>query len=106
MKMVNGKTNSGPSLMELVGFSHFAKFGAETVEDYEGKLRAMNLSDLQAHALRLSVMPKTDRARLTNTLVKEFKKALAKRDAARLPNNGGRSAEREEAIQKNYRKLF
>lgn len=105
MNIVTGKKDSGPSLFEKIGFSHFYKFGAEDIDEYVKNLNKMNLSDLQAHAMKLGVMPKHDRNRIIRTLKQEFTKAKTERDVSRLPHAGKRSPETQAKLEELYSKI-
>lgn len=59
------------SIDELLG-KRSGKYEHSNVEDYAEYLKNMNVSDLQAHATRVGIMPNQDRNVLTKRLIKEF----------------------------------
>lgn len=71
---VNGKVEGAPrSINEVLGFRD-SSYKTHDVEEYEKQLFAMNLSDLQRHALEVHLKPNSERRLLIAKLVKEFKR--------------------------------
>lgn len=58
-------------------FSKLKSFGAESLEDYQSKLKHMNLAEIVEHALKMGLRPNSDRKRAERTLIEEFKKTKA-----------------------------
>lgn len=67
----NQKTPS--SLDEILGET-LSIYTANSSEQYRGQLAEMNMTDLQAHAYKIGLVPTPDRKVLTDRLVHEFVK--------------------------------
>jgi len=67
------------SLDELFNFSRKRRglIAATSPRDYQAEIRKMNLADLQAHAITLSLRPSRNRAMLEKTLMNNFVKHRA-----------------------------
>ena len=59
-------------LQELMGIKQSNPFGVTTASDLEQKMDDMNLSDLQALAVKAGLFPSGSRLTLKNKLLKEF----------------------------------
>jgi hypothetical protein len=77
MLQVHGKeeTNQKPpsSLDEILGET-LSIYTANSSEEYRGQLAEMNMTDLQAHAYKIGLVPTPDRKVLTDRLAQEFVK--------------------------------
>jgi hypothetical protein len=75
----HGKTEtSKPSTLDQVwGDAGQSRYGTMDLEEYQGELRTMNRTDIQAHATRLGVVPVENREMLEKRLTKEFEKHSA-----------------------------
>lgn len=62
---------SPSSLDEILG-ENLSIYTAKSSEDYRGELAEMNMTDLQAHAYKIGLVPTPDRKVLTDRLVQEF----------------------------------
>jgi hypothetical protein len=61
------------SLDEILGET-LSIYTAKSSEDYRGQLAEMNMTDLQAHAYKVGLVPTPDRKVLTDRLAQEFVK--------------------------------
>ena len=61
------------SLDEILGET-LSVYTANSSEQYRGQLAEMNMTDLQAHAYKIGLVPTPDRKVLTDRLVQEFVK--------------------------------
>jgi hypothetical protein len=77
MLQVHGKEekNQKPpsSLDEILGET-LSIYTANSSEEYRGQLAEMNMTDLQAHAYKIGLVPTPDRKVLTDRLAQEFVK--------------------------------
>jgi hypothetical protein len=67
------RPNSPTSLDEILGES-LSLYSVSSSEAYESQLAEMNMTDLQAHAYKIGLIPTSDRKILCDRLVAEFKK--------------------------------
>ena len=51
-----------------------SKYGTLNEEDYSGKIKSMNRSDLHSHAVTVGILPIDNRELLVSRLKREFKK--------------------------------
>ena len=65
------------TLDQVWGDDGTSKYNTMDEETYKDKLDGMNLSDLQAHATRIGLIPIDDRNMLISRLTREFKKHVA-----------------------------
>lgn len=75
LKMVDGKSEAVEKIKELheiLGVPTVNPFGTNSIEEFEEKMDEMNLSDLQALAVRVGLFPGGSRLNLKNKLTKEF----------------------------------
>lgn len=70
--IINGENGKNPTLRDMLATSKFAHYNVENLEDYTVKIRAMNLSDLHYHAIKLGIKPHSDRRRMERLLFQEF----------------------------------
>jgi len=61
------------SLDEILGET-LSVYTANSSDEYRGQLAEMNMTDLQAHAYKIGLVPTQDRKVLTDRLVQEFTK--------------------------------
>jgi hypothetical protein len=77
MLQIHGKEekNQKPpsSLDEILGET-LSIYTANSSEEYRGQLAEMNMTDLQAHAYKIGLVPTPDRKVLTDRLTQEFVK--------------------------------
>lgn len=78
-----GELQPVKSLYELVGIASHS-YGTTKVDEYENSLRAMNMADLQDHAIVHGFPAKDDRERLIDTLIKKFLTEMGQLQAASL----------------------
>jgi hypothetical protein len=75
MLQIHGKeeTNQKPpsSLDEILGET-LSIYTANSSEEYRNQLAEMNMTDLQAHAYKIGLVPTPDRKVLTDRLAQEF----------------------------------
>ncbi len=76
LKQVDGKKeNFKPTTLDQVwGDTGISKYNTLQETEYTERLNSYNKSDLQAHAISVGLVPVDDRDRLTQRLVKEFRK--------------------------------
>ena len=75
LKMVDGKAEAVEKIKELheiLGGGSINPFGTSSIDEFEEKMNEMNLSDLQALAVRVGLFPGGSRLSLKNKLKKEF----------------------------------
>jgi len=65
------------TLDQVWGNTGTSKYGTLDLEDYDNYLNDLNKSDLQAHAIKIGLVPIDDRRTLVSRLKKEFKKHVA-----------------------------
>lgn len=76
---INGKDealsrpNSPNSLDEILGES-LSIYSTNSSEEYQLQLAEMNMTDLQAHAYKVGLIPTSDRKILCDRLLSEFRK--------------------------------
>jgi hypothetical protein len=66
------KTLKQPSSLDEILGETLSVYTAKSSEDYRGQLAELNMSDLQAHAYKIGLVPTPDRKVLTDRLVQEF----------------------------------
>lgn len=64
-------SNVPSSLDEILG-EKLSVYTAKNTEEYRGQLAEMNMTDLQAHAYKIGLIPTQDRKILSDRLVNEF----------------------------------
>jgi hypothetical protein len=75
MLQIHGKeeqTQKQPSSLDEILGETLSIYTASSSEKYRGQLAEMNMSDLQAHAYKIGLVPTPDRKVLTDRLVQEF----------------------------------
>jgi hypothetical protein len=82
LKQVHGKDESAQkrvptTLDEILGES-ISIYTAQTHDEYATQLSDMNMTDLQAHAFRVGLVPTEDRKLLVDRLKTEFNKHASK----------------------------
>ena len=65
------------TLDQIWGDDGLSVYGTMDENHYENELDEMNLSDLQAHASRVGIIPIDNRATLRERLLREFRKHVA-----------------------------
>jgi hypothetical protein len=66
------KTQKLPSSLDEILGETLSIYTANSSEQYRGQLAELNMSDLQAHAYKIGLVPTPDRKVLTDRLVQEF----------------------------------
>lgn len=78
MLQIHGKEETGvkkqPSSLDEILGETLSIYTAKSSEDYRGQLAEMNMTDLQAHAYKVGLVPTPDRKVLTDRLAQEFVK--------------------------------
>jgi hypothetical protein len=76
IKQIHGELekNVPTTLDQIWGYSGQSRYGTMNEEEYVKEIKSFNKTDLQAHAVKHGILPNSDRQRLENTLIKEFKK--------------------------------
>ena len=77
MLQVHGKeekVQKKPSSLDEILGETLSIYTANSSEQYRGQLAEMNMTDLQAHAYKIGLVPTPDRKVLTDRLVQEFVK--------------------------------
>ena len=68
----DGKTM--PSSLDEILKENLSVYSAQSSEEYRSQLAEMNMTDLQAHAYKIGLVPTEDRRLLTDRLVHEYMK--------------------------------
>jgi hypothetical protein len=78
LKQVDGKKEQfkPTTLDQLWGDTGISKYKTLDENEYSRQLVDYNKSDLQAHAISMGLVPVDDRERLTQRLIKEFRKHI------------------------------
>jgi hypothetical protein len=77
MLQIHGKVEKNqkqPSSLDEILGETLSIYTANSSEQYRGQLAEMNMTDLQAHAYKIGLVPTPDRKVLTDRLVQEFVK--------------------------------
>lgn len=74
LHQTHGKVEKNITLDQVWGDTGTAKFGTTDPEVYNEYVENLNKSDLQAHAVKIGLVPVDDRKSLIARLKKEFKK--------------------------------
>jgi len=74
LSQTHGKVEKNITLDQVWGDIGTAKFGTTNPEEYNEYVENLNKSDLQAHAVKIGLVPVDDRKSLIARLKKEFKK--------------------------------
>ena len=77
MLQVHGKEETNqklPSSLDEILGETLSIYTANSSEEYRGQLAEMNMTDLQAHAYKIGLVPTPDRKVLTDRLAQEFVK--------------------------------
>ena len=75
------------------------KYNTLDPAEYEKQLDDYNLTDLQRHASKFGIIPVESRARLKDTLLREFRKHASAYNAPSDPDQQGASDMSEEAMK-------
>ncbi len=65
------------TLDQIWGDEGSSEYGTLDYENYKGKIFDMNMSDLQAHASRVGIVPIDNRNMLTDRLLREFSRHVS-----------------------------
>jgi hypothetical protein len=77
LSQTHGKVEKAVTLDQVWGDTGGAKYGTLDLEKYTTFLDDLNKSDLQAHAIKIGLVPIDDRRTLVTRLKKEFQKHVA-----------------------------
>jgi hypothetical protein len=66
------KVQKPPSSLDEILGETLSIYTANSSEEYRGQLAEMNMTDLQAHAYKIGLVPTPDRKVLTDRLAQEF----------------------------------
>ena len=77
LSQTHGKVEKAVTLDQVWGDTGKAKYGTLDLEKYNTYLDDLNKSDLQAHAVKIGLVPIDDRKTLVARLKKEFQKHVA-----------------------------
>jgi hypothetical protein len=66
------KIQKQPSSLDEILGETLSIYTANSSDEYRGQLAEMNMTDLQAHAYKIGLVPTPDRKVLTDRLVNEF----------------------------------
>jgi hypothetical protein len=75
IKQAHGKTEAKfvpTTLDQIWGDDGTSLYGTNNLETYQSRIFDMNMSDLQAHASRVGIIPVDNRNMLTDRLLREF----------------------------------
>ena len=64
------------TLDQVWGDTGSSKYGTLDEDDYASQIKAMNRTDLHAHAVKYGILPVDNRQLLTSRLMREFKKHI------------------------------
>lgn len=101
--ITTGENGKNPTLRDMLATSKFAHYNVENLEDYTTEIRAMNLSDLHHHAIKLGIKPHSDRRRMERLLFQEFTRVKSNYLAA--CNQRKDIIETDEQIEKRQRAI-
>ena len=79
-------TKQPSSLDEILGEA-LSIYTAKSSDEYLSQLAEMNMTDLQAHAYKVGLVPVPDRKVLIDRLVQEFIKTVSKNQTERISGN-------------------
>lgn len=77
-----GKVASQLSTRDQVMISQFKKMGASNEQEYENKIKSLNLVDLCSHAIQFEIAPNVERKRIEKSLISIYRKNKARYDLA------------------------
>jgi hypothetical protein len=77
LNQVHGKVENPVTLDQIWGDTGENKYGTLNLEDYEKYVSDLNKSDLQAHAVKVGLVPIDDRKTLVARLKREFVKHVS-----------------------------
>ncbi len=98
LSQAHGKTEHTPQTLDQIwGDDGVSKYKTLDAEVYEKQLDNYNLTDLQRHASRFGIIPVESRARLKDTLMREFKKHASSYNVPNSPGQGAMGDLSEEA---------
>jgi oligoribonuclease NrnB/cAMP/cGMP phosphodiesterase (DHH superfamily) len=85
LNQTHGKIEKPLTLNQVWGDDGKSKYGTLDAEKYSDYLNDLNKSDLQAHAVKIGLVPIDDRNSLVTRLKKEFNKHVSQYSARTLP---------------------
>lgn len=85
LNQTHGKVEKPLTLNQVWGDDGKSKYGTLDAEKYSEYLNDLNKSDLQAHAVKIGLVPIDDRNSLVTRLKKEFNKHASQYSARVLP---------------------
>jgi hypothetical protein len=74
LNQTHGKVEKPITLDQVWGDSGKSRYGTLELDEYESYLANLNKSDIQAHAVKIGLVPVDDRDSLTRRLKQEFLK--------------------------------
>lgn len=78
LNQTDGRVETQPrTLAQFFGETIQGKYKTTDEQEYLAYLKELNKSDLQAHAIKCGLVPKDDRNRLVQNLLREFKRVVA-----------------------------
>ena len=77
LNQTHGQVESPRTLDQVWGDSGEGKYGTLDLSEYQKYLKECTKSDLQAHAVKIGLIPVDNRETLTKRLVKEFSKHVS-----------------------------
>lgn len=77
LTQVHGKVEKAITLNQVWGDDGTSKYGTLDPKEYDNYLNNLNKSDLQAHAIKVGLVPVDDRQSLVKRLKAEFNKFTA-----------------------------
>jgi hypothetical protein len=87
LHQTHGKVENPITLEQIWGNDGFKKYGTLEVSEYEKFLAELNKSDIQAHAVKVGLIPIDDRETLKKRLKQEFVKYASQFKARPLVDN-------------------
>jgi hypothetical protein len=92
-QQLDGKVEgSTPTTLEQVlGEFSMGQYTTADLDEYQQIIAEMNTSDLQAHAVKVGLLPNVERSVLRERLAKEFRKYMNLRRPANMSVKGAKS---------------
>lgn len=88
LNQTHGQVESPRTLDQVWGDSGEGKYGTLELTEYQKYLKECTKSDLQAHAVKIGLIPVDNRDTLVKRLEREFIKHVSLYRPAPRPNNG------------------
>lgn len=90
LNQVHGKVEKPITLDQIWGDDGKNKYGTLDINEYDIYLDSLGKSDMQAHAIKVGLVPVDDRSTLVKRLKQEFKKYASQFQPRPQINNGNK----------------